>query len=155
MRDKVAQAARDLDLDVDIKILDAPTRTVAEAAEALGVDPAQIAKSLVFVADGEPVVCVASGGHRVDIDILAMAFDCAHVQQADPDQVRAATGFAVGGVPPFGHGLPIVMDQALLDHDVVYAAGGDGSTLFGIDPRKLAEATGARLIAVRAEPAPS
>ncbi|MEA2399052.1 MAG: hypothetical protein QOK25_2608, partial [Thermoleophilaceae bacterium] len=81
MRDKVAQAARDLDLDVDIKILDAPTRTVAEAAEALGVDPAQIAKSLVFVADGEPVVCVASGGHRVDIDILAMAFDCAHVQQ--------------------------------------------------------------------------
>ena len=155
MREKVAQAARDLDLDVEIRTLDTPTRTVAEAAEALAVDPGQIAKSLVFVADGEPVVCVASGGHRVDVDILAMTFDCAQIQQADPDQVRAATGFPVGGVPPFGHGLPIVMDEALLEYDIVYAAGGDGNTLFGIDPRKLAEATGARLIAVGAKPAAS
>jgi prolyl-tRNA editing enzyme YbaK/EbsC (Cys-tRNA(Pro) deacylase) len=155
MREKVAQAARELKLDVQIKTLDTPTRTVAEAAEALGVEPGQIAKSIVFVADGEPVVCVASGGHRVDIDVLALAFDCAQVTQAAPDQVRAATGFAVGGVPPFGHGLPVIMDEALCDYDVVYAAGGDGFTLFEIDPRKLAEATGARLIAVGAEPAPS
>ena len=150
MRDKVAQAARELGLDVEIRTLDTPTRTVAEAAEALDVEPGQIAKSLVFVADGEPVVCVASGGHRVDIDVLALTFDCAVVTQADPDQVRAATGFSVGGVPPFGHGLPIVMDAALLDHDVVYAAGGDGNTLFGVDPQRLAEATGARVIAVGA-----
>ncbi|MEA2374560.1 MAG: hypothetical protein QOD53_1023 [Thermoleophilaceae bacterium] len=155
MREKVAQAARELKLDVQIKTLDTPTRTVAEAAEALGVEAGQIAKSIVFAADGEPIVCVASGGHRVDIDTLAEVFDCAQVRQAAPDQVRAATGFPVGGVPPFGHGLPIVMDEALLDYDVVYAAGGDGNTLFEIDPRKLAEATGARLIAVGAKPAAS
>ncbi|HEX8075740.1 MAG TPA: YbaK/EbsC family protein [Thermoleophilaceae bacterium] len=150
MRDKVAQAARELGLEVEITTLDRPTRTVAEAAEALDVDPGQIAKSIVFVADGEPVVCVASGGHRVDIDTLALAFDCAVVSQADPDQVQAATGFKVGGVPPFGHGLPVVIDEALLDHEVVFAAGGDGSTLFGVDPRKLVDATGARVIAVGA-----
>ena len=66
--------------------------------------------------------------------------------------MRAATGFPVGGVPPFGHGLPLLMDEALLKQHVVYAAGGDGNTLFAVDPRKLAEATGARLIRV-ADPA--
>jgi prolyl-tRNA editing enzyme YbaK/EbsC (Cys-tRNA(Pro) deacylase) len=148
MRERVAQAARELGLDIEIKTLDAPTRTVAEAADALGVEAGQIAKSIVFVADGEPVVCVASGAHRVDIDVLALAFDCAHVAQAGADQVRAATGFPVGGVPPFGHGLPVVMDEELCDQELVYAAGGDGNTLFAVNPRKLAEATGARVIPV-------
>lgn len=148
MREKVKAAARALGLDVEIKTLDRPTRTVAEAAEALGVDPGQIAKSLVFLADGEPVVCVASGAHRVDVDQLALACDCAVIDKARPDHVRASTGFAVGGVPPFGHGLPVMMDETLCQYEVVYAAGGDGNTLFAIDPRKLAEATGARLVKV-------
>jgi prolyl-tRNA editing enzyme YbaK/EbsC (Cys-tRNA(Pro) deacylase) len=153
MREKVMAAARELGLDVQIKTLAQPTRTVAEAATALGVDAAQIAKSIVFLADGEPVVCVASGAHRVDVDQLALAFDCAVIDKATPDDVRAATGFPVGGVPPFGHGLPVVLDEALLEHDVVYAAGGDGNTLFAVDPRALAEATNARLVKV-AELAP-
>ena len=153
MREKVTDAARRLGLDVDVRTLDQPTRTVAEAAAALGVDPGQIAKSIVFLADGEPVVCVASGAHRVDVDQLALACDCAVIDKATPEDVRAATGFAVGGVPPFGHDLTVVMDEALLEHDVVYAAGGDGNTLFEVDPRKLAEATGARVIRVGATPA--
>jgi prolyl-tRNA editing enzyme YbaK/EbsC (Cys-tRNA(Pro) deacylase) len=148
MREKVKEAARELGLDIEITTLEEPTRTVAEAATALGVEPGQIAKSLVFLADGEPVLCVASGAHRVDVDQLALACDCAVIEKATPDHVRASTGFAVGGVPPFGHGLPVLLDEALLEYDVVYAAGGDGNTLFSIDPRKLAEATSARLVTV-------
>ena len=154
MREKVIAAALELGLDVEVRTLEQPTGTVAEAAAALGVESGQIAKSIVFLADGEPVVCIASGAHRVDQDQLALAFDCAVIDKATEDDVRAATGFPVGGVPPFGHGLPVVMDEALLEHDVVYAAGGDGNTLFAVDPRELAEATAARLIRV-GEQAPS
>jgi len=150
MRDKVQQAAAELGLEIEVQTLYVPTRTVAEAAAAVGCDPAQIAKSLVFVADGEPVVAVVSGAHRADIDALADAVDCAEVRQATPDEVRAATGFAVGGVPPFGHGLPVVFDETLCEHDVIYAAGGDGNTLFSVDPRKLAQATGAHIITIGA-----
>ena len=148
MREKVIEAARALGLDVEVRTLDQPTRTVAEAATAHGIEPGQIAKSLVFLADGEPVVIVASGAHRVDVDQLALACDCAVIEKATPDDVRAATGFAVGGVPPFGHGLSLLLDDALLDYDEVYAAGGDGHTLFAVDPRALAEATGARIVRV-------
>lgn len=153
MRDKVIQAARELGLEVDVKTLDTPTRTVAEAAAAVGCDAPQIAKTLVFVADGDPVVVVASGAHRVDLDRLADLFDVAEIRQASPDEVRVATGYPVGGVSPVGCGLPIVFDEALLAFDRVYAAGGDGNTLFEVDPRKLADSIGARVAAVAAVPA--
>ena len=84
----------------------------------------------------------------MDTDALALSCDCAVIEKASPDDVRAATGFPVGGVPPFGHDLPVMLDAELLKHDRIYAAGGDGNTLFAVDPRKLAEATGARLIRV-------
>src|SRR5918911_2403763 len=155
MREKVIATAKELGLDVEVKTLDQPTRTVPEAAAALGVEPGQIAKSLVFLADGEPIVIVASGAHRVDTDQIALACDCAVIDKATPDDVRASTGFTVGGVPPFGHGLPVMIDEALLDYEVVYAAGGDGNTLFAVDPRRLAEATGARLVRVAETAAPS
>ena len=153
MVEKVVKAARALGLDVEIKTLDRPTRTVAEAAAAVGAEPAQIAKSLVFVSDGDPVLAVVSGAHRADFDLLADAFDCAEVRQASPDEVRAATGFAVGGVPPFGHDLPVVFDEALCDHERVWAAGGDGTTLFSVDPRELARAIDARIITLGGAPA--
>ena len=153
MVEKVIRAARELELSIEIKTLERPTRTVAEAAEAVGAEPAQIAKSLVFVSDGDPVVAVVSGAHRADMDLLADAFDCAEVRQASPDEVRAATGFAVGGVPPFGHGLPVVFDEALCDHELIYAAGGDGNTLFAVEPKTLARAIDARIITVGGAPA--
>ena len=123
---------------------DTRSRLVYDAAHST----TELAKSLVFLADGEPVVIVASGAHRVDVDQLALACDCAVIEKATPADVRAATGFAVGGVPPFGHGLPVMIDAALLEYDLVYAAGGDGNTLFAVDPRKLAEATNARTVTV-------
>ena len=151
MVEKVIRAAREL--EIEIKMLAKPTRTVAEAAEAVGADPAQIAKSLVFVSDGDPVLAVVSGAHRADTDLLADAFDCAEVRQASPDEVRAATGFSVGGVPPFAHDLPVVFDEALCDHELIYAAGGDGNTLFAVNPRDLARAIDARIITLGGAPA--
>lgn len=141
-------AAREIGLEVRVRTLETPTRTVAEAAAAVGADAGAIAKSIVFVVDGDPVVSVTSGAHRVDPDALADAFDCAEVRQASPEEVRAATGFPVGGVPPFGHGLPVVFDEALLAHKLIYAAGGDGNTLFEVEPRRLAEAIAARVVRV-------
>jgi prolyl-tRNA editing enzyme YbaK/EbsC (Cys-tRNA(Pro) deacylase) len=138
MRSKVKDAARELGLEVELKTVDESTRTVREAAAAVGCDPGQIAKSIMFVMDGEPVLVVASGRHRVDQDKVCVALDCAEGRQASADEVRAATGFAIGGVPPIGHGLPVVFDSALLDYDVIYAAGGDGNTLFEVAPRDLA-----------------
>ena len=148
MRDKVIESARSLGLDVDVRRLDSSTATVRAAATAVGCKDAQIAKSLVFVADGDPVVCIASGAHRVDTDRLADVLDVAEVRQATPEEVRAATGFSVGGVPPFGHGLPVVFDQALLDHDCVWAAGGDGHSLFEVSPKALAGCTSATVAAI-------
>ena len=150
MRAKVIEAARGLGLDLDVRTLSTPTRTVPEAAAAVGCTVAQIAKSVVFITDGDPVVCVASGEHRIDPDRLCEVLDCADVRQATPGEVRAATGFAVGGVPPVGHGLPVVFDEALLECTTVWAAGGDGSTLFEVDPRELAERIGARMARIGA-----
>ena len=148
MRDRVLKAARELGLDVTVEPLPERTRTVQEAARAVDCEEGQIAKSIVFIADGEPVVCVASGAHRVDLDQLSAALDCAEVRQASPNEVRAATGFSVGGVPPFAHDLPVIFDAALLRYDTVWAAGGDGNTVFEIDPRTLSERIGARIAEV-------
>jgi prolyl-tRNA editing enzyme YbaK/EbsC (Cys-tRNA(Pro) deacylase) len=126
---------------VQVKRLAESTATVEDAARAVDCHQGQIAKSLVFIADGDPVLCIAAGSHRVDPERLAEVFDVAEVRVATPDEVRAATGFSVGGVPPFGHGLPVALDEALLDYETVWAAGGDGHSLFQIAPRKLAECT--------------
>ncbi len=141
MREKVIDTARALGLQVQVKRLEDSTATVEDAAKAVSCPPAQIAKSLVFVADGDPVLCIASGAHRVDLERLAEIFDVAEVRAAAPEEVRAATGFSVGGVPPFGHGLPVVLDEELLAHEMVWAAGGDGHSLFQIAPRQLADCT--------------
>jgi prolyl-tRNA editing enzyme YbaK/EbsC (Cys-tRNA(Pro) deacylase) len=148
VRDRLAECARDLGIDIDVRRLEDTARTVKDAAVAVGVDEAEIAKSIVFVADGDPVVCVASGRHRIDPDKLAEALDVAEVRQAAADEVRAATGFAIGGVPPFGHDLPVIFDEELLRHERVWAAGGDPHTLFAVDPRELCESIHARVAPV-------
>src|SRR4051794_25460243 len=153
MRDKVADTARDLGLQVNVQRLGDSTRTVKDAAEAVGCMEAEIAKSIVFVCDGEPIVCIASGEHRIDMDKVAEVLDCAEVRQAGADEVRAATGFSIGGVPPFGHGLPVIFDEALLRHERVWAAAGDPHSLFCVDPRELASCTEARVSAVGSAPA--
>ena len=152
MRSRLAECARDLGLEIDVRRLEASTRTVKDAAIAVGCEESQIAKSIVFVADGDPVVCIASGRHRIDTDRLADVLDVAEVRQAAADEVRASTGFAIGGVPPFGHDLPVLFDESLLDHGRVWAAGGDPHSLFCVDPRKLAECVKARVVAVGEQP---
>jgi prolyl-tRNA editing enzyme YbaK/EbsC (Cys-tRNA(Pro) deacylase) len=151
MREKVNAKAKELGLDVNVTTLDRPTRTVQEAAAAVGCQPAAIAKSIVFVADGDPVLVVASGAHRVDIDKVADVLDVAEIRQASPDEVRTSTGFSVGGVAPFGHDLPVILDETLLEHDRVWAAGGDGNTLFCVEPNKLSACINARVADVAAE----
>ena len=148
MREKVIDTARALGLQVNVRRLEDSTATVEEAARAVSCPPAQIAKSLVFVADGDAVLCIASGAHRVDLERLAEIFDVAEIRTATPEEVRAATGFSVGGVPPFGHGLPVALDEELLQHEMVWAAGGDGHSLFQIAPRSLADCTGAIVASV-------
>jgi prolyl-tRNA editing enzyme YbaK/EbsC (Cys-tRNA(Pro) deacylase) len=148
VRDRLADRARELGLDVRVTRLEASTRTVKDAAEAVGCDEAEIAKSIVFVADGDPVLCVASGRHRIDTDKLADILDVAEVRQAAADEVRAATGYAVGGVPPFGHDLPVLFDESLLDHERVWAAAGDPHSLFCVEPHRLADCIQAKVVAV-------
>jgi prolyl-tRNA editing enzyme YbaK/EbsC (Cys-tRNA(Pro) deacylase) len=138
MRERVQKAVRDRGLDVEVETLAESTRTVEDAAQAVGCGPGQIAKSIVFVVDGEPIVCVASGAHRVDSELVCDALDCAEARPATPGEVRAATGYSVGGVPPVGHGLPVLFDRALLEYDEVWAAGGDGRTVFRTVPAELA-----------------
>jgi len=150
MREKVNARARELGLDIEVTKLDRPTRTVQEAASAVGCDEAHIAKSIVFVCDGDPVLVVASGAHRIDTNKVADVLDCAEIRQATPDEVRVATGFAVGGVAPFGHDVPVVLDETLLEHEQIWAAGGDGNTLFCVKPRKLSECISARVADVAA-----
>jgi prolyl-tRNA editing enzyme YbaK/EbsC (Cys-tRNA(Pro) deacylase) len=149
VKESVIQNARALGLDVEFQRLQSSTRTVGDAAKAVGCEEAEIAKSIVFVADGDPIVCIASGEHRIDTGKLADALDVAEVRQASAEEVRAATGFAIGGVPPFGHGLPVVFDEALLRHSRVWAAAGDPHSLFCADPQKLASCTGAKVAEVR------
>jgi prolyl-tRNA editing enzyme YbaK/EbsC (Cys-tRNA(Pro) deacylase) len=148
MRDRLVKSARELGLEVQVRRLESSTRTVKEAAVAVGCEEAAIAKSIVFVADGDPVVCVASGRHRIDTHKLADALDVAEVRQAAADEVRAATGFAIGGVPPFGHDLPVLFDESLLEHERVWAAAGDPNSLFSIDPQELASSVRARVVAI-------
>jgi prolyl-tRNA editing enzyme YbaK/EbsC (Cys-tRNA(Pro) deacylase) len=150
MRDKLAERARQLGLEVQVRRLEKSTRTVKEAADAVGCQEAEIAKAIVFVADGDPVLCLASGRHRVDTDKVADLLDVAEVRMATAGEVRAATGFAIGGVPPFGHDLPVLFDESLMEHELIWAAAGDPHSLFCVDPRRLAECIRARVVAIGA-----
>ena len=122
----------------EVRELPDSAHTVAEAAAALGVAEAQIAKSLVFVADGEPVLAVLSGPDRLDPARLALHVGAGRVTRADADVVRQATGFPIGGVSPVGHadGLRVVVDRGLEPYPVVWAAAGTPHAVF---PTTLAE----------------
>lgn len=133
------QAAADFDLDIDVQEFPDGTKTAADAAAVVGCDVAQIASGLVFVADGEPVMVVTSGANTVDERRLATLTGADDVSMADPETVREATGYSIGGVPPFCHDgtLPVYVDETLLRHDTVWAAAGTPETVFPIDPDRL------------------
>jgi prolyl-tRNA editing enzyme YbaK/EbsC (Cys-tRNA(Pro) deacylase) len=115
-----------------VRILDADARTAAHAAAALGINVGAIANSLVFDADGAPVLVLTSGAHRADTTRLAALLEAQRIRRADPDFVRSHTGQPIGGVAPVGHPMPIrtVVDRALNSYDVVWAAAGHPKAVF-------------------------
>ena len=143
---RVADAARALGLAIEVRQMPASTRTAEDAAATCGCALGQIVKSLVFRgrASGEPVLLLVSGVNRVNEKGLVAVLGEA-VKRVDADAVRALTGFAIGGIPPFGHAtrLRTVLDRDLLAHDVVWAAAGTPDCVFAVAPRALAEAVGA------------
>jgi Cys-tRNA(Pro) deacylase len=147
---RVLAAAASAGLAIEVRRFPEETRTAAEAARAVGCDVAQIVKSLVFMVDGEPVIALMSGADRLDPSRLATATGASEVRRADADEARAATGFAIGGVPPFGHARPmtVLIDEGLLAHDVVWAAAGLPDAVFKVTPQDLQVAAGARLAAL-------
>lgn len=143
--ERFLQAAADLGLEVEVVRFPEGTRTAADAARAVGSEVAQIVKSLVFMADDRAVVALTSGANRADTGRLAELLGAGEVRRATPEEARAATGYAIGGTPPFGYPGPVtrVMDRDLLAHDEVWAAAGTPESVWRVDPRRLAEATGA------------
>jgi len=137
-------AARDLGLSLDIRRFPEGTGTAEEAARAVGCHIGQIVKSLVFVADGEPFLALTSGANRADPSRLAGELHAASVRRATAEEVREATGYAIGGTPPFGHPRPlrVLVDRDLLSHQEVWAAAGTPDTVFATTPRELLEASG-------------
>ncbi|WP_432543719.1 YbaK/EbsC family protein [Kineococcus sp. SYSU DK002] len=128
----VAQALREAGADGEVVELDSSARTAAQAADALGCPVGAIANSLVFLADGEPVLVLTSGGHRVDVATTAAALGARELTRPKAPAVRAATGQPIGGVSPVGHPrhLRTVIDVDLLRHDVVWAAAGTPHAVF-------------------------
>jgi prolyl-tRNA editing enzyme YbaK/EbsC (Cys-tRNA(Pro) deacylase) len=124
----------ELGLDADVEELDASTRTAAEAAAAVGVEVGQIVKSLVFVDAEGPVLCLCAGDRRVDTSKLGT-----DVRQANGDEVREATGFAIGGVPPLGHDRPVrtVVDSSLQRFPIVWCAAGTPNAVFSVSTEAL------------------
>lgn len=151
--ERVRQALADRGVSATIAEFPQGTRTAEDAARAIGTTLGQIVKSLVFLADGRPVLALASGRNRVDHGKLARAAGAAQIARADADVVRATTGFVIGGVPPVGHASPmdIFIDEDLLRYEVVYAAAGTPTAIFPIAPADLVRVTGG-LVADLAQP---
>jgi|SRR5579859_1980694 len=132
------------EVGVEVRQFPQGTRTAVDAARAVGCEVAQIVKSLVFIAAGRPVVALVSGANRLDEERLA-AVAGEPVAKADAETARSATGYAIGGVPPFGHAteVPVFMDRELLRHRVVWAAAGRPDSVFEINPERLRELSNA------------
>ncbi len=142
--ERFLQAAAGRGLEPEIRRFPAGTRTAADAARAVGCEIAQIVKSLVFMAGAEAFVALTSGPNRADTARLAAAIGAAEVRKATPEEARAATGFAIGGTPPFGYPKPLrtFVDPDLLAHETVWAAGGTPDGVFPVPPRELLRITG-------------
>ncbi|MFJ3878374.1 YbaK/EbsC family protein [Streptomyces sp. NPDC090077] len=146
-----ARALTDLGLDLDVRTFPEGTRTAADAAAAIGCELSQIVKSLIFAADGVPVLVLMDGASRVDVEAVRRQLGAAKVTRADATLVRETTGYAIGGVPPFGHRTRtrVLADRSLLEHDVVWAAAGTPHTVFPMAPKELIEHAAATLADVR------
>jgi len=134
----------------EIREFDESTRTAKHAAAALGCPLGAIASSLVFMADGVALVIMTSGAHRVDVDLVASTLGVAELRQATADEVRAATGYPIGGVAPVGHPQPLrtLVDDLLRHYDVLWAAAGTPRAVFSTTYDELVRLTGGEPVTV-------
>ena len=145
---RVIAAAREAGLEITTRRFPEGTKTAADAAAAIGVSVGQIVKSLVFAVDGEIVMAYVSGSNQLDEKKLAAAAGGAKCSRVDADAVRAATGYPIGGVPPFGHStqLRVFVDPDLLQYDgvndFVWAAAGTWNDNFGAAPADIVRVAG-------------
>jgi Cys-tRNA(Pro) deacylase len=141
---RVVSAAKERGLEINTKRFPEGTKTAADAAAAIGVTVGQIVKSLVFGVDGEIVMALVSGSNHLDEKKLALAAGGAKCARVDADAVREATGYPIGGVPPFGHAtqLRVFVDPDLLQYDKVWAAAGTWNDNFGAAPADIVRVAG-------------
>ncbi len=141
---RVITAAREAGLEITTRRFPEGTKTAADAAAAIGVVVGQIVKSLVFAVDGEIVMAYVSGANQLDEKKLAAAAGGSKCSRVDADAVRAATGYPIGGVPPFGHStqLRVFVDRDLLQYDEVWAAAGTWNDNFGANPNDIVRVAG-------------
>jgi prolyl-tRNA editing enzyme YbaK/EbsC (Cys-tRNA(Pro) deacylase) len=146
----VLEALRAGGVEADVRRFEEPVPTAAAAAQALGCEVGAIANSLVFDADGTPLLVLASGAHRVDTGKVAALIGAQRVRRASPDFVLAATGQEVGGVAPVGHPAPLrtVVDTDLAAFPMLWAGGGDHHTMFSATYDELLRVTGGEATAV-------
>jgi Cys-tRNA(Pro) deacylase len=141
---RVVEAARAAGLAIETRRFPEGTKTAQDAASAIGVEVGQIVKSLVFGVDDEIVMALVSGANQLDEKKLAAAAGGAKCSRVDADAVRSATGFPIGGVPPFGHStqLRVFVDPDLLQYDEVWAAAGTWNDNFGAAPADIVRVAG-------------
>ena len=151
--ERLQETLRELGINIEVVRLSDSTRTAPKAAAAVGCDLGAIAKSLLFMADGEPLLVICGGDRRVDTAKVAALVGASTVKMSSVEDVRRLTGYAIGGVPPLGHTTPLkkLMDDRLLRWPLIYAAAGAHDALFPIDPATLSEKSGALLADVTNE----
>ena len=143
------EAARRRGLELEIRRFPEGTKTAQDAALAVGCEVGQIVKSLVFMADGRPVLALTSGANRADPARLGAFLGAAEVRRATADEARAATGFSIGGTPPLGNtGLrSVIVDETLMEHDELWAAAGTPDAVCRLTPAELVRLSGGTVAA--------
>jgi prolyl-tRNA editing enzyme YbaK/EbsC (Cys-tRNA(Pro) deacylase) len=148
---RVQQALIDLGVSGQIKVLSDSARTAQEAADGLGIEVGQIASSLIFkLPDHSPLLIITSGRHRVDVDLVAKNLGIEKLERVDAAYVKEISGFSIGGVAPIGWISPatIIIDQALNDYDVVWAAAGHPHAVYPTSFKELLQCTDAQPMVV-------
>lgn len=148
---RVAKALLDHQMAGQIKVLTDSARSAAEAASALGIEVGQIASSILFkMPDDSPLLVITSGRHRVNTELVAKNLNLAELHRVDADYVKERSGFSIGGVAPIGWLNPatIIIDEALNDYDVVWAAAGHPHAVFPTTYSELAKITKAQSMVV-------
>ncbi len=142
--ERVRRFLREYGLEIEVRELAESTKTASMAAKAVGAPLGSIVKSLLFLADGRPILALVAGDHRADVQRIAELVKAQEVKIADAETVHHVTGYAIGGVPPVGHKepLPTLVDDSLLRYDVVYASAGAPNAIFAVPIQVLLDLVG-------------